>query len=382
MAPMKNIPYGHQSVNLSDVFAVARGVRSEWMTMGPAVEKFERDISKVAGSTYAIAVSSGSAALHCAYATIGLEPGDEVITTPLTFAATATTAMNLGGVILFADIHPDTGNIDPKSVEALISPRTKAIVAVDYAGHPADMDELMALGKKHGILVIEDAAHSLGSLYKGRPVGSLADITALSFFPTKNITTGEGGAVVTNNADFARKARLFRSHGIVRDKEFLHNTSEGPWHQEVQSLGLNYRMPDLLARLGSSQLHRLPIFHKKRKQVFLGYKENLSHVPNVTLPVHRPESDPMWHLYPLRVDPRIRRAVFEDLRAAGIGVQVNYIPVNSHPYFRELGFTPDSTPHARDYYAGEISLPMFADLSPRSVKVISKKVADLCRSKK
>jgi len=339
---MKNIP-GHQSVNLSDVFLVARGVQSEWMTMGAAEEKFERDFCKIAGSTYAIALSSGSAVLHCAYAAIRIEPGDQVITAPLTFAATATTAMNLGGVILFADVRPDTGNIDPKSVEALISPRRKAIVSVDYAGRPADMDELMALGKKHGIPVLDDAAHSLGSLYKGRQVGSLGDITALSFFPTKNITTGEGGAVVTNNRDFARKARLFRSHGMVRDKEFLHNTSEGPWHQEIQSLGLNYRMPDLLARLGSSQLQRLPIFQKKRKQVFLGYKEHLSHVPNLMLPVHHPESDPMWHLHLLRVDPLIRRAVFEDLRAAGIGVQVNYIPVNSQPYFRELGFTPDST---------------------------------------
>jgi len=374
---MKKIPYGHQSVGLSDGFALLRGLRSPWLTMGPAVEKFERDICEVANASSAVAVSSGSAALHCAYAAIGLEPGDEVITTPLTFASTATTAMNLGGKIVFADIQPHTGNLNPQSAEALISPRTKAIVAVDYAGHPADWDEILAIGRKHGIPVIEDAAHSLGSFYKGRPVGSIADITTFSFFPTKNITTGEGGAVVTNNAEYGRKARLFRSHGIVKAKELLENTSEGAWFQEVQSLGLNYRMPDLLARLGSSQIRRIQTFRRKRKQVFLEYKKQLSHAPSITLPFLSLDSDPMWHLYPVRVNPEIRRRVFDALTNEGILVQVNYVPVNSHPYFKGLGFNEDSTPHAKEFYQGEISLPIFCGLTARSVKLISHKLIQL-----
>jgi dTDP-4-amino-4,6-dideoxygalactose transaminase len=339
--------------------------------MGPQVVKFEHAIATVSDAKFAVAVSSGSAALHCAYAAIDLGPGDEIITTAMTFASTATTAVNLGAKVLFADIRSDTGNIEPDAVSALVGPTTKAIVAVDYAGHPADLDELMSIGRKHGIPVIEDAAHSIGSLYKGKPVGGIADITTFSFFPTKNITTGEGGAVVTNNEDFARKARLFRSHGMVRDVDRLVNPSEGPWHQEIQSLGLNYRLPDILARLGESQLARLGTFKARRRQVFSQYSSQLEGIPGLSLPIEKTYVESMWHLYPVRVGAEIRRAVFEKLRSSGVIVQVNYIPVYWHPFFADMGYQKGLTPNAELFYSEEISLPMYASLSHRQVKAIA-----------
>ncbi len=370
----KPIPYGHQSISWGDVIAVAMATRSEWMTMGPGVEALEAKLAEISHAQHAVAVSSGSAALHCAYAALDLGPGDEIITTAMTFASTATTAVNLGATVIFADIQLDTGNIDPQAVEALVSPRTKAIVAVDYAGHPADLDELLALGKKHGIPVIDDAAHSIGSRYKGRPVGGIADMTTFSFFPTKNITTGEGGAIVTNSEEFARKARLFRSHGMVRDTERLQNQSEGPWHQEVQSLGLNYRLPDILARLGQSQLTRLEKFKARRREIFSYYSSQFQDIGEVTVPIEKPYVECMWHLYPLRVDAKIRRSVFETLRSNGVMVQVNYVPVYWHPFFTERGYQRGLTPNAELFYSEQISLPMFASLTRRQQKITCNRV--------
>jgi dTDP-4-amino-4,6-dideoxygalactose transaminase len=367
----KTIPYGHQAISWGDVVAVAKATRAEWMTMGPGVEALETALAEISQAKHAIAVSSGSAALHCAYAAIELGPGDEIITTAMTFASTATTAVNLGAKVLFADIHLDTGNIDPDAVEALVGPKTKAIVAVDYAGHPADLDELLTIGQKHGIPVIEDAAHSIGSTYRGRPVGGIADITTFSFFPTKNVTTGEGGAVLTNNDEFARKARLFRSHGMVRDAQRLVNSNEGPWHQEVQSLGLNYRLPDILARLGESQLARLEKFKTRRREVFSYYSTQLDGIANVTVPVEKPHVESMWHLYPLRVSAEIRRPVFETLRRNGVMVQVNYIPVYWHPFFADMGYQRGLTPNAERFYSEEISLPMYSNIRSRDLRKVT-----------
>lgn len=363
----RQIPYGHQSVSWREAFAVARAVKAEWMTMGPAVAEFEKRIAALSESNFAVAVSSGSAALHCAYAAIGLGPGDEIITSPMTFVSTAATAMNLGAKVVFADVEPDTGNIDPRGIEALITPRTKAIVVVDFAGHPPDLDQIILIARKHGIAVIEDAAHSIGSRYKGRPIGSLADITTFSFFPTKNITTGEGGAVVTSNESFALGARRFRSHGMVREAESLLRKDEGPWHQEVQSLGLNYRLPDLLATLGSRQINRISHFKRKRQEVFDTYQTELANLEGVSLPAVRNYADPMWHLFPIRVASEKRRLVFEHLRAAGVLAQVNYIPVHWHPVFQDIGHVFGSFPAAEDFYRGEISLPMFSGLTKRDI---------------
>jgi dTDP-4-amino-4,6-dideoxygalactose transaminase len=253
------IPYGRHSIYDADIEAVVKALRSDWLTTGPLVEDFEAALEKVVGAP-CISVSSGTAALHCAYAAIDLQPGDEVITPPITFIATQATAAFFGAKIVFADIQSDTANIDPQAAEAAITPRTKAIVAVDYAGHPADLDELRAIADRYKIYLIEDAAHSIGSTYKGRAVGSIADITTFSFFPTKNLTTGEGGAVASIHTELLEKAKRFSRQGLVRSPNEFKITDQGPWHQEVHEFGLNYRLPDLLCALGISQLRRLDDF--------------------------------------------------------------------------------------------------------------------------
>lgn len=357
------IPYGHQLIDESDIAAVAEALRHDWLTMGPRVIEFEREIAEVGGVAHAVAVSSGTAALHCAYAATGVGPGDVVITSPLTFVATASTAMMQGATVVFADVEPDTGNLDPGAVQAALSPATRVVAAVDYAGHPADMDALAQIAHGAGALLLEDAAHSIGSIYRGRPVGSLADITAYSFFPTKNLTTSEGGALVSSDQALAERARRFRTHGLVRDVSQQRYPDEGPWHQEVHELGLNYRLPDVLCALGISQLSRLDQFKSARSRIFDRYRAGLKDVDGIRLPVQRPDVDPMWHLFPIRVDASRRRSVFDFLRANEVLVQVNYIPVYWHPVFDDLGYRRGMCPVAEQYYSEEISLPMFASLN-------------------
>lgn len=357
------IPYGHQSINDGDIDAVTGVLAGDWLTMGPEVDLFEAGIARVAGTPGAVAVSSGTAALHSAYAAMNLGEGDEVIVSPLTFVATAATAAMHGAKIRFADVHSDTGNIDPDAVAAAVTENTRAIAAVDYAGHPADMDELRGLSDERGLLLLEDAAHSIGSIYRDRPVGTLADLTTFSFFPTKNLTTAEGGAVVALDQELLDRARRFRSHGLVRDKGAQRYPDEGPWHQEVHELGLNYRLPDVLSALGSSQLKRIQAFKESRKAVFARYVEGLRDLEGLTLPTQREYVDPMWHLFPVRVADGRRRHVFDFLRENGVLVQVNYIPVYWHPYFEDLDYQRGMCPVAEAYYSEEISLPMYASLS-------------------
>jgi dTDP-4-amino-4,6-dideoxygalactose transaminase len=367
------IPYGRQSISEADIAAVTDVLRSDWLTTGPAVSRFETDLASVT-SAPCVAVSSGTAALHTAYSAVGIQPGDEIITSPLTFVATSSTAIAQGARVLFADIQADTGNIDPSLVETLITERTRAIVAVDYAGHPADLDELRTIANRHGLALIEDAAHSIGSTYRNRPVGSIADVTTFSFFPTKNLTTAEGGAVACLDGVQFTRAQRFRTHGLVRDPADQRMADEGPWHQEVHDFGLNYRLPDVLAALGSSQLKRLAEFKQRRKEIHASYNELLAGVPELTLPVCRAYVDPMWHLYPLRVPAAKRRRVFEDLRSKGVGVQVNYLPTYLHPVFTDLGYSAGLCPVAEDYYSREISLPMFTELTDSQVEHIASAV--------
>jgi dTDP-4-amino-4,6-dideoxygalactose transaminase len=290
-------------------------------------------------------------------------PGDEVIVPALTFVATAATAAQRGATIRFADVQEDTGNIDPASAEALVTSATRVIAAVDYAGHPVDADELAMLAARTGALLLEDAAHAIGSIYRGRPVGTLADITTFSFVPTKNLTTAEGGAVVAKDTALLERARAYRSHGLVRDPSRQRYPEEGPWHQEVHALGLNYRLPDVLCALGISQLRKLERFKAARARVFARYTEALADVDEITLPTRRGDVDPMWHLFPIRVHDGRRREVFESLRANGVLVQVNYVPVYWHPYFEDQGYQRGMCPNAEQYYREEISLPMFASLT-------------------
>ena len=357
------IPYGRQSIDQSDIDAVVEVLRGEWLTTGPKVGEFERSIAAIAGTRDATVVSSGTAALHAAYAAIGVGPGDEVVTTPLTFVATAATAMAQGATIVFADVQDDTGNLDPDAVAAVVTDRTRVVAAVDYGGHPAELDELLAVAHGTGALLLEDAAHSIGSIYRGKPVGSIADVTTFSFFPTKNLTSGEGGAVASPDAALVERARRFRAHGLVRDRAEQRMPDEGPWHQEVHHIGLNYRLPDVLCALGASQLARLDDFKRRRTAIFDRYIAGLADVAGLRLPARNDDVDPMWHLFPVRVPADRRRATFEFLRKNDVLVQVNYLPAYWHPAFEDLGYQRGQCPVAEQYYREEISLPIYADLS-------------------
>ncbi len=368
------IPYGRQSINEDDIAAVVKALKGDFLTTGPLVEKFEMELEKIVGAP-CIVVSSGTAALHCAYAAIGIEPGDEIITPPITFIATQATAALMGAKIVFADIQLDTGNIDPRAAEAAITARTKAIVAVDYAGHPADLDELREIADKHSLFLIEDAAHSIGSSYKKRPVGSIADLTTFSFFPTKNLTTAEGGAVSSIHPNLLEKARRFSRQGLVRNREDFLIKTEGAWHQEVHEFGLNYRLPDVLSALGISQLNRIEKFKNQRNKIFHKYNTHLNQMERIVIPGVRDYVSPMWHLYHLHVEPNLRESLFNFLRSREILVQVNYIPAYAHPVFSQLKKRDGEFKNSELFYQSEISLPMFTELSDeqfeRTVNAIS-----------
>jgi UDP-4-amino-4,6-dideoxy-N-acetyl-beta-L-altrosamine transaminase len=354
------LPYGRQWVDEADIEAVAEVLRSDFLTTGPAVEAFEAGIRAATGADHAIAVNSGTSALHAAYFAAGLGPGDEIVTSPLTFAATANAALYLGATVRFADVDPDTGNLDPATAEAAITARTRLVVPIDYTGHPADYDAFDRIAETRGVVTVADAAHSLGATYHGRPVGTLAGLSELSFHPVKPVTTAEGGAVTTADPDWAARARRFRTHGVTRDSaEF--RTPEGAWWYEQHDLGFNYRLTDLQSALGTSQLRRLDAFLARRREIARRWTEGLSDLDQLILPTVREGVEPGWHLYVVRVsgDPARRRPFFDRLRELGLGVQVHYIPVHWHPYYQGLGFRRGSFPVAEDFYARAVSLPIF-----------------------
>lgn len=355
----------------SDFRAIKSVLKSNWLTIGPKVEEFEKEITGICGAENFV-VTSGTAALHCAYAAIGLKPGDEVITPPITFVATQSTAMQFGAKIRFCDIDTKTGNMDPNLVEDLITDKTKAITVVDFAGHPADLDAFRSICDKHGLFLIEDAAHSIGSLYKGKPVGSIADLTTFSFFPTKNFTTGEGGAVSSTNASLLDLARKFGRQGLVRDPDKFKNKVDGGWHQEVHKIGINYRLSDILCALGISQIKRIQRFKQIRNNIFDFYGENLKGISEIQLPVKESYADPMWHLYPVRIKNGMRNRFYEYLWEIDIRVQVNYVPAYFHPVFSENGYAKGLCPVAEQFYDEEISLPMHPDLTKRDLNKIVK----------
>jgi len=278
------LPYGRQSIEESDIQAVAEALRSDWLTTGPKVDEFEAAISAVAGGSHAVSVTSGTAALHVAYVAAGIKPGDEIVTTPLTFVATAATAAIAGAKVVFADVDESTGNLSIEAARAAVTDKTRAITAVDYAGLPVDASAFNELAHESGALFVEDAAHSVGSLLNGEPVGRIADLTTFSFFPTKNMTTAEGGAVVTPHDDLAQKARRFKGQGLVRDQSSLRFPDEGPWHQEVHEFGLNYRLPDVLCALGINQIARLESFRTRRQEIHDAYNAAFAVNGNLTLP--------------------------------------------------------------------------------------------------
>jgi UDP-4-amino-4,6-dideoxy-N-acetyl-beta-L-altrosamine transaminase len=376
------IPYGRQWVDDDDVAEVVRVLRSDYLTTGPAIPAFERSLEEATGARHAVALNSGTSALHAMYFAAGLGPGDEIITSPLTFAATANAALYLGAGVRFVDVEADTGNLDPDRVGEAVSDRTKLIVPVDFAGHPADYDRLREVADRHGLQLLADAAHSLGATYRGRPVGTLADATELSFHPVKPITTAEGGAVVTDDAGIAARAARFRTHGITRDPAELEAPDEGGWWYEQHDLGFNYRLTDLQAALGRSQMGRLERFIARRREIAARYDAALADLATVELPGRRGDVESGWHLYVLRTrDPQRRRPLFERLRGDGLGVQVHYLPVYWHPYYARLGYARGTCPVAERYYRGAISLPIYPRMTDaeleRSIEVVRNAVADL-----
>ncbi|MCL6448925.1 MAG: UDP-4-amino-4,6-dideoxy-N-acetyl-beta-L-altrosamine transaminase [Armatimonadetes bacterium] len=368
------LPYARQWIDEDDVAAVSEVLRGDWLTTGPAVAAFEREFAARVGAAFAVAVSSGTAALHAACFAAGVGRGDEVITSPLTFVASANCALFLGARPVFADVDPKTYNISPKEIEKKITLQTKAIVPVHFTGQPCDLDPIHEIARRHNLVVIEDAAHALGAAYKGRPIGDLSDLTVFSFHPVKHITTGEGGMVTTNDEELYQWLLLFRNHGIVREREMLVE-DQGPWYYEVQDLGYNYRLTDIQAALGLSQLKKLDRFLARRRRIAAKYNEAFAALPEVEIPYQAPYADSAWHLYvlALRLDRlrKSRREIFEALRAENIGVHVHYLPVYRHPFYRWLG-DPDSCtlegfycPCAEELYERIITLPLFPAMSDR-----------------
>lgn len=358
------LPYARQSIDESDIEAVAAALRSDWLTTGPRVPAFEQDLTRATGARHAVAFSSGTAALHGAAVAAGLGPGDEAITTPLTFVATANAVLYAGATPRFADVTADDLLIDPDRVAAAVTPATKAIIAVDYAGHPADYDALRRIADAAPagrLMLIADAAHSLGATRGGRSVGTLADLTVLSLHPAKILTTGEGGAVLTDRDDLADHLRRFRNHGISTEL-----AERRDWTYAMVELGYNYRLTDIAAALGSSQIRRIDAFLARRRALAARYLARLADHPTVELPTVARDVDPAWHfifvrlrLDRLRAD---RATIFRALRAENIGVNVHYIPVHTHPYYREQ-FPDLSLPIAEAQYERLLTLPLHAGMS-------------------
>jgi UDP-4-amino-4,6-dideoxy-N-acetyl-beta-L-altrosamine transaminase len=370
----KLLPYGRQSLEDADIEAVVAALRSDWLTTGPKVGEFEERFAAWIGARHAVSFSSGTAALHGAAFAAGLGPGDVAITTPMTFCATANCILYQGATPVFADVSPDTLNLDPSAVSKKISSRSstriKAIIAVDYAGHPAALDELGDLAKKHGAILIEDACHALGAEYCGKRVGGIADMTAFSFHPVKHLTTGEGGMVATNDGRLAETLRRFRNHGI--SSEARERQESGQWFYEMALLGFNYRLTDIACALGLSQLGRLDANLARRREIAAEYAEGFQDLPGIVVPAVRDGVTPAWHLYPVRLNLGMlttgRAEIFRALRAENIGVNVHYIPVHQHPYYRERFKSEEGYPVAENAYERLISLPMFHSMTAQDVE--------------
>ena len=356
------IPYGRQTIEDDDIQAVVDVLKSDYLTTGPKVAEFERLVADYVGVKYAVAISNGTAALHAACFAAGIGEGDEVITTPLTFAASANCVLYCGGKPVFADVDERTYNIDPADIEKKITPKTKAIIAVHLAGQPCDMDAIHRIAEKYHLLVIEDGAHALGSVYKGKRVGSLSDMTTFSFHPVKPITTGEGGMIVTDDENLYQRLLLFRSHGITRDADLM-TRNDGPWFYQQLDLGYNYRITDIQCALGCSQMGKLDRFLQRRKELVQRYNEAFGNCEDIICPYQLPETESGWHLYIIQVRNHDRREVFGRLREAGVGVNVHYIPVYMHPYYQKNGYSDVHCKNAEDIYEHIISLPLYPRLT-------------------
>ncbi|MED4534087.1 UDP-4-amino-4,6-dideoxy-N-acetyl-beta-L-altrosamine transaminase [Metabacillus fastidiosus] len=365
------LPYGRQWIDEEDIEAVVSVLKGDYLTTGPAINEFERKVAEYVGAKYAVTFANGTAALHGACFAAGIGTGDEVITTPMTFAASANCILYQDGIPVFVDINESTYNIDVNKIENKITKRTKAIIPIDFTGQPADLKKILDIAKKYNLIVIEDAAHALGATYKNEKIGSISDMTMFSFHPVKHITSGEGGIIVTNNEDYYERLLQFRSHGITRDVDKL-KENHGPWYYEMQFLGYNYRMTDIQAVLGSSQLQKLDMFIEKRKKIVAKYNEAFAGIPQIIIPFQNTEGESSWHLYIIRLNLNKlsvgRKEIFEALQKHNIGVNVHYIPVHLQPYYQQLGYVKGSLPYAERLYEEIISLPLFPGMTEQDVK--------------
>ncbi|AIQ65871.1 aminotransferase DegT [Paenibacillus stellifer] len=372
------LPYGQQWLDEADINAVIDVLKSDFITQGPSIQRFESKVAEYAGAKFGVAFANGTAALHGACFAAGIGQGDEVITTPLTFLASSNCVLYQGGTPVFADIDPLTYNIDPAQILPKITSRTKAIIPVDFSGQPAEIDKIRSIAKDHHLVVIEDAAHSLGAEYNGRKIGAWADMTMFSFHPVKHVTTGEGGMIVTDNEEYYRKLLQFRSHGMTREpSELIKN--DGPWYYEMHSLGYNYRMTDLQAALGVSQMDKLDDFVARRREIAAIYNDEFKDLPGLVLPHQHPNANSSWHLYVLRWLPEYftasRKVIFEKFREMNIGVNIHYYPVYLQPYYQSLGYEAGICPEAEHYYETSITLPLFP-------KMREKDIDDVCTTVK
>lgn len=387
-SPVREHPiyYGRQCIEQDDIDAVVATLKSDLITCGPKVAALEQELCKVTGAKYAVVVSNGTAALHLAAIAAGFQEGDEVIVSSITFAASSNCVLYCGARPVFADIRPDTYNIDPDSIRKLITPRTKGIVAVDFTGQAVELDEIQAICKEHNLLLIEDGAHSIGTKYKGRPVGSIADMTCFSFHPVKTVTGGEGGAVTTNDEGLYRRLLRLRTHGITRNQQEMVHPTDALWYNEQVELGYNYRMTDFQAALLLSQLNKLPKFSQRRKEIVKRYDEVFSQMPELVVQREIPESDTTRHLYILRLNLEKltcdRRRFFDALYAENTCPQVHYLPVYWHSYYESLGYEKGLCPNAEKFYNEVMSIPLYYSLTDEEVEDVIhavKKVVDYYR---
>ena len=363
----KRIGYGHQYIDDEDINAVVDVLKSDYLTCGPKIEEAEEKLCEITGAKHAVLVSNGTAALHATMYAAGIKKDDEVITTPITFAASANCALYCGGKPVFADINPETYNIDPADIERKITKNTKAVVAVDFTGQAVEVEKIREICDKNNLFFIEDAAHSLGTCYNDKSVGSLADMTEFSFHPVKTCTAGEGGAITTNDDELYKRLVLFRTHGITRVQDWMDKESEGGWYYQEIDLGYNYRMTDIQAALLCTQLDKLGMFAKRRKELVKRYDEAFSEMPEIIVQKEIPESDTVRHLYIIQLNTDMlkcgRREVFDALQAEGVGVNVHYIPVYSFPYYKKLGYEMGICPNAEKLYERIISIPLFYSMT-------------------
>lgn len=368
----KLIPYGRQWIDDSDIKAVIKILRSGWITQGPTIESFENKIAQKVGAKYATAVSNGTAALHAACFAAGIGPGDEVIVPTLTFTASANCVLFCGGTPVLCDIDPATLTIDLNEAERKITKKTKAIIAVDFAGHPVDWDQLKTITKNHKLILIDDAAHALGAKYKGRLIGSQADLTTFSFHPVKAITTGEGGIIVTDNKEYADKMKLFRNHGIAKP------TNHPAWYQEMVEIGYNYRITDIQTALGLSQLKKLDKFLRRRRDIALQYIKAFQKIGEIILPPQQKWAEHAWHIFPIQFKSLDRNIVYNKLLKSGIKCQVHYLPIHLHPYYqKKFGLSKGDFPNAEKYFSRCLTIPLFPAMNQKMVNKVIRGIVNI-----